>query len=327
VNKKFSPKFEQIKMLPSPTLLNQVASFIQKQRKSTFYCLFLLGKEAGLRVSEAINFNLSLKKKSNLYLIQGKNHKKRVVFIDPSVISELKQNHWKTQPTNRFSFAHFLQKTKKELNISKEIELTPHTLRRYFATYQANSGMPLPVLQKVLGHSSIRTTALYWKNSEEPKEKVISDKWLTGKIPKKPTKPIKNKSKNLLKPPKKENHGEIPPNIQNKPSNSLPEFLTTENKLLQVKVKQLEQAKKAQEQIIINLKNDKKRLEELNNSLNSLNKGLERELIKVQQEKDTLLKMLAGDLKQQQTLTNNKQDNNQQLHQQLIAQIQVLTKN
>ena len=80
-------------MLPSPQLLNQVANFIQEQGKSAYYGLFLLGKEAGLRVSEAVKFDLSLKKKSNLYLIQGKKHKKRFVFIDPSVISELKQNN------------------------------------------------------------------------------------------------------------------------------------------------------------------------------------------------------------------------------------------
>jgi len=53
----------------------------------------LLGKEAGLRVSEAANFDLRLKKKQNLYLIQGKKHKKRFVFIDPQVIATLKQNH------------------------------------------------------------------------------------------------------------------------------------------------------------------------------------------------------------------------------------------
>jgi len=163
-------------MIPTPQLLNQVANFIQTKGKFSYYCLFLLGKEAGLRVSEAINFDLSLKKKSNLYLIQGKCHKKRVVFIDPSVISELRKNHWQPQPTNRFSYAHFLQRTKKELNISKSVELTPHTLRRCFATYQAQAGMPLPLLQKVLGHSSIRTTALYWKDSADPQEKDINDK-------------------------------------------------------------------------------------------------------------------------------------------------------
>ena len=125
-------------MLPSPQLLNQVENFIQARGKSAFYCLFLLGKEAGLRVSEAINFDLNLKKKPNLYLIQGKKHKKRNVFIDPSLISKLKQNHWKSNQTNRFSYAHFLQRTKKELGISTNIELTPHTLKKYFATYQAN---------------------------------------------------------------------------------------------------------------------------------------------------------------------------------------------
>jgi integrase len=196
-------------MLPTPQLLNQVASFIQGRGKFSYYCLFLLGKEAGLRVSEAVNFNLSLKKKSNLYLIRGKHHKKRAVFIEPQIIATLKKKAWKPQQTNRFSFAHFLQRTKKVLGISTNIELTPHTLRRCFATYQANSGMSLPILQKVLGHSSIRTTALYWKNSEDLKEKFISDKWLNGKVPKEPTKPIENKLPELPKLPVKEIHWKI----------------------------------------------------------------------------------------------------------------------
>jgi site-specific recombinase XerD len=49
------------------------------------------------------------------------------------------------------------------LNIPNHIELTPHTLRRSFATYNAISGMPLPILQNVLGHANLRTTALYVK--------------------------------------------------------------------------------------------------------------------------------------------------------------------
>jgi integrase len=87
------------------------------------------------------------------------------------------------------------------LNISKNIELTPHILRRCFATYQAISGMPLPVLQQVLGHSSIRTTALYWKSTQESKEKFISDKWLTGKLPQEPEKTIEIKPKELINIP------------------------------------------------------------------------------------------------------------------------------
>jgi site-specific recombinase XerD len=78
-------------MIPSPQLLNQVENFIKEQRKFSYYCLFLLGKEVGLRVSEAVNFDLSLKKSENLYLIQGKRHKNRAVFIEPPVISELQK--------------------------------------------------------------------------------------------------------------------------------------------------------------------------------------------------------------------------------------------
>jgi len=53
-------------MFPTPQLLNQVANFIQEQGKFSYFCLFLLGKEAGLRVSEAVNFDLNLKKKDTL---------------------------------------------------------------------------------------------------------------------------------------------------------------------------------------------------------------------------------------------------------------------
>jgi site-specific recombinase XerD len=79
--------------LPSPQLLNQVANFIKSQGNRSYFCLFLLGSQSGLRVSEAVNFNLSLKKKSNLYLIQGKKHKKRAVYVSPKTVRELKKNN------------------------------------------------------------------------------------------------------------------------------------------------------------------------------------------------------------------------------------------
>ena len=54
----------------------------------------------------------------------------------------------------------------KEMNLPTNIELAPHTLRRCFATYNAVNGMPLPVLQKVLGHRKIATTSLYIRDSD-----------------------------------------------------------------------------------------------------------------------------------------------------------------
>ena len=50
------------------------------------------------------------------------------------------------------------------MGIDKNIELEPHTFRRCFATQNSLNGMPLPVLQKYLGHSKISTTAIYVKD-------------------------------------------------------------------------------------------------------------------------------------------------------------------
>jgi hypothetical protein len=164
-----------------------------------------LGSQSGLRVSEAISFDLSLKKKQNIYLIEGKRHKKRAVYVSPSVIKELKKHNWKPNQTNRFNFYHFLKKIKRELNISKEIELSPHTLRRTFTTYHAENGLSLPILSKMLGHVSVRTTALYWQNIyQEPDNEVspilAGKKWLENQRP--PNSPITENFLETLEVPK-----------------------------------------------------------------------------------------------------------------------------
>jgi len=157
------------KILPSLVELEKVGGKIKSipNKKGEFkrqihYGCYLLCSQSGLRISEAIKFDLSAKNKKGLYRISKcKGNKTRYVYVPKQVISELKKNNWQPHQTNRFAFYHFLQETKRELNISPKIELTPHTFRRAFTTYHANSGMPLPLLQKLLGHSSIRTTALY----------------------------------------------------------------------------------------------------------------------------------------------------------------------
>jgi len=165
-----------LQQLPSPQLLNQVNDYIinrknkrHESKRWIHYCLFLLGWKAGLRVSEAINFDPNLEHPASeykgLYLLRGKGSKERYVYIAPQIIKVLKSHNWQPQQTNRINFFEFLREAKESLNIPTHIELAPHTLRRCFATYNAISGMPLPVLQNVLGHANLRTTALYVKAS------------------------------------------------------------------------------------------------------------------------------------------------------------------
>lgn len=150
-------------ILPPLSLLKKINQFIQGGKFSLNYGLFLLSWKSGLRVSEAVSFDYSLKhpRYKDLYLVKGKGNKTRYVYVSSETIQMLKTNNWQPNQINRFVFNNFLKKVKEKLNISKEIELTPHTLRRCFTTYNALSGVPLPILQKALGHANIRTTSGY----------------------------------------------------------------------------------------------------------------------------------------------------------------------
>jgi len=168
---------KKLTLLPFQQLLQQIwEHLISRPKKRGEYkkeiqeCLFLLGWKVGLRISEAISFDLALEHQQseykNLYLLRGKRQKERWVYVSPEIVNELRKRKWKPRTTNRYTFFDFLQQIKRELNLASNIELTPHTLRRCFATHNAIAGMPLPVLQKVLGHSKISTTALYIRDSD-----------------------------------------------------------------------------------------------------------------------------------------------------------------
>lgn len=170
-------KKKRLQQLPSQQQLQEIQEFIltrpnhkSETKKWIHYSLFLLCWKAGLRVSEAISLDLELNhpepKYKDLYLLRGKRRKDRYVYIAPEIVETLKKHNWQPDKTNRRDFWEFLNRIRYDLNLSPNIELAPHTLRRCFATYNLLAGMPLNILQKVLGHSRVTTTALYIKDSD-----------------------------------------------------------------------------------------------------------------------------------------------------------------
>src|SRR6185369_8335565 len=113
-------------MLPSLQLLEKVNREIMsvpnrrgEHLRKVHYGCFLLCHKAGLRVSEAVSFDLENKTRQGLYRIEkSKGKKERLVYIPKKVIRELKKHNWKPNQTNRFNFYHFLRKIKQELNVS-----------------------------------------------------------------------------------------------------------------------------------------------------------------------------------------------------------------
>jgi integrase len=88
-------------VLPSCQLLAKVSQEIQsipnrrkESKRKVHYGIFLLGYKSGLRISEAVKFDLANKTKQGLYCIERpKKKKKRLVYVPKEVITELRKNN------------------------------------------------------------------------------------------------------------------------------------------------------------------------------------------------------------------------------------------
>ena len=88
-------------MLPSLQLLKKVSKEImsvpnrkRESKRRVHYGLFLLGYKAGLRISEAVGFDLVNKTPNGLYKIEKpKGKKERLVYIPKEVVRKLRKNN------------------------------------------------------------------------------------------------------------------------------------------------------------------------------------------------------------------------------------------
>lgn len=135
--------------------------------------LIMLMSLAGLRVSEACNlkvYQADLKERI-LRVHLGKGFKDRRVGITLDLAGQI-ADYLKLRPDSEHENL-LLSRNGRPLDanrvwyrlqtISKKakVDITPHGLRRTFATVNVKNGMPLPVAQKLLGHTDIKTTMEY----------------------------------------------------------------------------------------------------------------------------------------------------------------------
>ncbi len=133
---------------------------------------------AGLRVSELVNLKVSnINFKSGFVRIVGKGNKERIVPLDPTALTAVKDwlkaymdstckelKHYifidkKGKAISRQSFFNMVKRYAGTAGIVKEI--SPHTLRHSFATHLLENGAPLREVQELLGHAMIETTQIY----------------------------------------------------------------------------------------------------------------------------------------------------------------------
>jgi len=171
------PNPKRNKTLPTILTLEEIKKLIDSTDNIKHTIILKLLYGCGLRVSEIINLKKEdLNFKENLIKVNlGKGKKDRFVKIPESIKEELKDycNLISSKflfPSNRGgkltvkSIQKIVSNNGKKAKIKKRVY--PHLLRHSFATHLLEQGTDLRIIQKLLGHSSIKTTQIYTQISQ-----------------------------------------------------------------------------------------------------------------------------------------------------------------
>ncbi|MCY4502440.1 MAG: tyrosine-type recombinase/integrase, partial [Alphaproteobacteria bacterium] len=136
--------------------------------------LLMTAYAAGLRASELGRLKISDidSQRMSVRVDQGKGNKDRYVPLSPRLLEELRE-YWRRvrpenwmfpnqllgRPLSRHGPAHIYSRAKKKAGIAKPGGI--HTLRHGYATGLLEAGVELHIIQRRLGHSSIRSTMRY----------------------------------------------------------------------------------------------------------------------------------------------------------------------
>ena len=133
--------------------------------KGKYKLIIHLLLDTGLRAKELLSIrksDIDIQKRM-IRVRNTKNGEERTVFFTEETAKMLEKHLRELREEDRvFNVTYFaLYRKLKRLGKKLNIDLRPHVLRHTFATRAIRKGMPLPVVQRLLGHKDIRTTQIY----------------------------------------------------------------------------------------------------------------------------------------------------------------------
>jgi integrase/recombinase XerD len=168
------PRVRRPDKLPVVLSPEEVSRFFEHIRCLKNRAALMLCYGAGLRISEAVAVKVSdIDSKRRLIRIeQGKGKKDRYVMLSPRLLAVLRA-YWRAARPKDYLFPTWREgrhmtcgalsvacrNAAENSKIPKRI--TAHTLRHSFATHLLEGGTDSRVIQALLGHSRIETTARY----------------------------------------------------------------------------------------------------------------------------------------------------------------------
>jgi integrase/recombinase XerD len=166
------PRYE--KKLPVILSKAEVKTLLEAPRNLKHRAMLATMYGAGLRVSEVASLKVSdLDRERHVIWVRGgKGHKDRQVML-AEPLREVLAAYWRWKrptewlfpgrdpscPIDRTSIFGACKKAVRRAGIAKPVH--PHSLRHAFATHLLDDGVNLLVIQKLLGHAHLKTTARY----------------------------------------------------------------------------------------------------------------------------------------------------------------------
>lgn len=181
------PRARKEHHLPTVLTMEECFSIFSFVENPKHRLLLLIGYGAGLRRSEIVTLKWAdiLFDEHKIHVKQTKGNKDRIVMLPYSVVFLLK-DYRKLYPNDEWVFAgqykgealsgRTVQQVMKNAVTKAGLEkkATVHTLRHSFATHLLESGTDIRYIQKLLGHSSIKTTMIYTHITPKAEKKIVS---------------------------------------------------------------------------------------------------------------------------------------------------------
>ncbi|MBZ0150148.1 MAG: site-specific integrase [Planctomycetes bacterium] len=182
------PAHRRMRRLPLILSGTEVGQLLGMIRKDSYRVIVMAMYSAGLRSREAVRLRPEDidSKRRVIRVVQGKGRKDRYTLLSRRFLLELRSYWATTRPEGPWLFpgetpeGHIGTDSVRRVfvdavgkaGITKEVR--PHSLRHSFATHLRELGVDLSVIQALLGHANIKTTAVYLHTTVETLMKTKS---------------------------------------------------------------------------------------------------------------------------------------------------------